>query len=210
MFLLGVDVGSDKPSAEFVLVERVRKNLRKYYHIIEVNRDLSIGDHAGVSEKITGVYNNIEYSVRKPRFSQNGRPKKIVHSKPIILIRLSNKEVDIADYVKQKKVPMECVLRGEGDEWIKETKGLCLGNNFYISQKVLFHCLLNVYRERRLIIDEKIPGVEVIAGFLKDMEKPENQIDGAPLPTEHAGLVFALSLPVWYYENLLSIRSKTS
>ena len=192
-----------------VLVQRVRKNLNKNYHVNTIERVSfnSIGNDT--VEEISRIYKDRKFTIRKPRFSQIGRPKKMVYEKPLIFVAYDGDTFDQVKYLKDRKIPANCIFFNDENEWRTEARGSCLKSDFYIPKKTLVAIIKGVIEQKRLIIKNKDDTEKIFKAFneYRDIQDGEVKVNDVK---SFDDLVLALAMPVWYYENLLSIRPRTA
>lgn len=189
-----------------ILVQYERKDLKKYYHTVDIHRSPL---DSGVDDLIEGIvrrYHDAKYTIRKPRFSQIGRPKKIVHERPLIFVGCSDHSLGYIHYLKQNNIPVNCVFLNDENDWHMEIPGRCLKSDFYIPKKDLVQNILAVIEQERLILmdgGDELKGALSRYGDYRDSSVQPKDVK--PLDD----IVLALAMPVWYYENLLSIRPRS-
>jgi hypothetical protein len=87
-----------------------------------------------------------------------------------------------------------------------EIRGKCLKNDFYIPKNDLIKNILTVIDQERLILNkDKDELRKALNVYRKGKSNDYKTQDVKPLDD----LVLALAIPVWYYENLLSIRPRS-
>lgn len=206
MYLIGADLTAETDVASMVLVQRVRKELRKYYHLTDMKRSLCNSTNQTMIEEIYRIYNDPNYTIRKPRFSQAGRPKKIVNERPLIFLACTDASLEYIYYLKEKKIPAICVFVTDGEKWQMEASGKCLKNDFFIPKHNLIQTLLDVIEQKRLI--PYVDGNELDKAIreYRNVMRSSFKVDDK---RRFDGFVLALAMLVWYYENLLSIRPRT-
>jgi len=208
VYFIGAELTGKTGFASMILMERVRKDLKKYYHVLDIKRFHFNSDANDLLEEIARRYNDARYTIRKPRFSQIGRPKKIVNEKPLIFITCCDESLKWMNGLKQNKIPAHCVFLTDQNDWRTEIPGKCLKSDFYVPKKNLINNILAVIEQDRLIMAKKEAAGEVLEAFNKYRKMKDVTLhtqDVKPLDD----LVLALAMPVWYYEHLLSIRPRT-
>jgi hypothetical protein len=205
MYLIGVEFKGETDIASMVLIKRIRKELRKHYHVLDVQRSL-INSTNPIIGKISKIYNDPNYTIRKPRFSQIGRPKKIVNERPLIFVACSDVSLKYIHYLKQKKIPATCISVTNEKNWRMEANGNCLKGDFFIPKKILISILLAVIEQERLVLNkDEYELSEALNAYRNVGSCTITKGDKSTLDD----LVLALAMPVWYYENLLAIRPRT-
>jgi hypothetical protein len=208
MYLIGAELTGKTDFVSMAFIQRVRKDLRKYYHVLEIKRSRFNSDVNDLLAEIISRYNDAKYTIRKPRFSQIGRPKKIINERPLIFVGCDENSLEYIQYLKQLKIPANVVIFTDEDDWHVEIPGKCLKSDFYIPKKTLIKNMRTVIEQDRLIMNEEGTLGELFEAFKEYMEVRDanvNTQDIRPLDD----LVLALAMPVWYYEHLLSIRPRT-
>jgi hypothetical protein len=104
MYLIGAELTGKTGFASMILFQRVYKDLKKYYHVLDLKRYPFNSDVNYLIDSIESIYNNAKYVVRKPRFSQIGRPKKIITEKPLIFAACCDASLEYIQYLKQNKI----------------------------------------------------------------------------------------------------------
>ena len=102
---------------------------------------------------------------------------------------------------------MEGILIHDQNHWRKETNKIYWGNNYHVSKQNLIHALLSVFKQKRLNIDMQLPLSDKLNQALTYYNSNKNDKYPFRLINKDDDIVFALSLPVWYYENYLSIKN---
>lgn len=208
MYLVGAELTGKTGFVSMALVQRVRKDLKKHYHVFDVKRSSFSSGMSEVIEEISLIYNDRKYITRKPRFSQIGRPKKIVNEKPLVFISFGHDTGKQILHLKNSNIPAVCVFFTDENEWRTEVPGKCLKSDFYISKNTLIDTILNVVVQNRInMTNIEVAGKlnDALNEYRKAREKHASVQDVKPLDD----LALALAMPVWYYENLLSIRPRT-
>ena len=208
MYLIGAELTGETGFASIALVQRMRKDLKKYYHVIDIKRVSFNSNGNDLVEEIFRIYNDRKYTTRKPRFSQIGRPKKMVNEKPLLFTAFCDNTVEKMKYLKKRNIPASCIFFIDENEWRTEIPGKCLKSDFYISKNTLINTILGVIEQDRLIMTNRDSGEELFEAFNEYRKIKDAHVsaqDVKPLDD----LVLALAMPVWYYENLLSIRPRT-
>jgi len=208
MYLIGAELTGKTGFASIVLVQRVRKNLKKYYHVLDIQRFQSTPDARDCIDAIACIYKDASYTIRKPRFSQIGRPKKIVNEKPLVFVAYCEGPSDGVDNLKHRNIPANCVLVNDEDNWYIQVPGRCLKSDFSIPKRVLIKQILAVIEDNRLVLNSG-----KLSADISEVCEEYRGVIKESVSTHHIqpfdDLVLALAMPVWYYENLLSIRPRT-
>ena len=209
MYLIGAELTGKTGFASMVLVHRVRKDLKKYYHVINIKRLSFDSNGNNLIKEVFRIYNDRKYTTRKPRFSQIGRPKKMVNEKPLIFTAFCDYTVAEMQYLKKRNIQASCIFFNDESKWRTEIPGKCLKSDFYISKNTLISTILGVIEQDRLIMTNKESGEELFEAFNEYRKIKDAHVSAQDVkPLED--LVLALAMPVWYYENLLAIRSRRS
>jgi len=208
VYLIGAELTGKTGFASMTLVQRIRKDLKKYYQVIDIKRLFFNSNGNNLIEEILRIYNDRKYTTRKPRFSQIGRPKKMVNEKPLIFTAFCDNTVKEMQCLKKRNIPASCIFFIDENEWRTEIPGKCLKSDFYISKNILINTILGVIEQDRLIMTNKEDVKELFEAF-NEYRKIKDAHVRAQDVEPFDDLVLALAMPVWYYENLLSIRPRT-
>lgn len=203
MYFIGTELTGNTGFISMVLIERIRKELQKYYQVIDMKRSPLTEGADDLVADIMHIYHDPKYTIRKPRFSQIGRPKKIIHEKPLIFAGCFGKSTASILQLKRHKIPVTCIFATDQDHWRMEADGTCMKSDFFVPKNHLVRNLLAVIDQNRLILG---PGVTDLIGAIKEHGEKTCRIQDIGLIDD---LLLALAMPVWYYENLLSIRPRS-
>jgi len=202
MYLLGMDSVSNPDFATYVFLKRVWKNLKKQYYLIDIKRFHSDTCLSEIKNEIVKIYTDRKYIIKEPHFNQNGRPAIKVYSNPKVFINFTDTDACQTDSFKKMGIPIETVFITGEKRWRKEIHGKCLGNNYYVPKYFIVRNLLMAFEQNRIIIEKGLPFADNLLNGIKTYQKDKD------LPrSENDDVVLALSMPVWYYENFLSIKS---
>ena len=197
-----------------LIIKKVRKNLKKYYYLLDIQFHSNLSPDADLLQYCVKTYNNQQYIIKKPRFNQNGRPSKTINTPPLILINDSALNAGLIKSLRSQNIPVEAISINTDDtkseNWQHQTAGPKLGYNFVIPEKILINCLIKVAKQQRLIINHQPLFCQNLIEIIlnEKLENPDNEIYKKEIILKP--LILALGMPVWYYENLLAIRPKTS
>ena len=161
MYLIGAELTGKTDFASMVLVQRVRKDLKKYYHVVNIKRFSFDFNGNDLIEEIFRIYNDRRYTTRKPRFNQIGRPKKMVNEKPLLFAAFCDNTVEEMLYLKKRNIPASCIFFTDESKWRIEIPGKCLKSDFYVSKNTLINNILGVMEQDRLIMTKKEAGEEI-------------------------------------------------
>ena len=210
MFLLGIKLGGENFLNTYIFLKRIRKNLKKYYHIISIKQYDKRTDLTVVEEEAVNIYNDEKYIIKKPRFSQDKRPVKTVYANPVILVNPSGAHAE-KDFIRRKDVPAEVFFYIKGEKWEIENDERHLGHNFYIPEHILLQDLIRVINDNRLIIKNIPDFSSSLAKELKKLQCLGTDMKEDIFPSidnfENKDILLSMSMPVWFYENYLDIRS---
>ena len=204
MFLIGVSLGEGGPHTAIVIVKRVRKNLRKYYHVLDGRCLPAPSGYAAVTGEIEAAYGRRDLTVDKPRFNQNGRPVRRVRIRPLVLVEHAGCGAELIQHLRNRRIPVEAFRFAEILSWQKQDFGRGLGHDLTVSTENFVETLRQVYDQHRLVFPPDQP-----AGLRHELEKFLRSAKIRPSGDKSGNLAAALSLPVWYYENLLALRPKS-
>ncbi len=210
MFLLGIKLGGKKFLNTYVFLKRIRKNLKKYYHVISIKQYDKGTDLSVVEEEAVNIYNDEKYIIKKPRFSQDKRPVKTVCANPLIFVNPSGLHAE-KNFIRGKDVPAEVFFYIKGEKWEIEDDDRHLGHNFYVPEHILLQDLIRVVNDNRLIL-EKVPDFSCsLAKEFKKLQVSTADIKDSLFPSidnfENKDIILSMSMPVWFYENYLDIRA---
>lgn len=208
MYLIGAELTGKTGFVSMAFIQRVRKDLRKYYHVLEIKRSRFNPDVNDLLAEIICRYNDAKYTIRKPRFSQIGRPKKIINERPLIFVGCDENSLEYIQYLKQRKIPTNIVICTDEDDWRVEIPGKCLKSDFYIPNKNLIKNIRTVIEQDRLIMYNQGDLGELFEAFKEYMKVRDVNVNTQDI-RHFEDLILALAMPVWYYENLLSIRPRS-
>ena len=207
MFFFGINIDTDNKVANFVILKKSQKNLKKHYTMISGILLQNQLNNKTITEQIISHYKNSNYSIRKRIYNQNNRPSKFIISPPKIVIGFLSKKDHVEknamlNELRSKKIPIEAVFAGDFKEVIKKEYGKALGDNYFVSKKDIYENLFNLYNQKRFIIDDKISFKDNLKNELNskiDFFKHTDQITNTFLQT--------VSYPLWFRENIKYKRS---
>ena len=209
MFLLGIKLGGKNFLNTYVFLKRIRRNLKKYYHLISIKQYDKGTDLFVVEKEAVNIYNDEKYIIKKPRFSQDKRPVKTVYSNPLIFVNPSGAHSE-KNFIREKDVPAEVFSYIKGEKWEIEDDDRHLGHNFYVPEHILLQDLIRVVNDNRLILEE-VP--DFSCSLAKELKKLVSiaDIKNSLFPSidnfEYKDIILSMSMPVWFYENYLDIQA---
>ncbi len=202
MFLAGISQGE---ATAFVIIEKSLKNLKKHYVMKSVRVFPSDTDIADIENEFEAIYNDRNLTVSRRVFSQDRRPAKRVKIPPLIVMAFTGTDTSRVVRLRKRKIPAEGISLCKEDTWRKEDYGpICLGNNYYVPEHEPLRIMTAVLQEGRLIIEGNIPDAE---NLIREITRSHS----GPLPCcaesrSRENIISALSLPVWFSENVRTIR----
>jgi len=121
----------------------------------------------------------------------------------LIVISFTGTDAGRLVRLRKRKIPAEGISLCKEETWRKEDYGpICLGNNYYVPEYEPMRVMKAVLMEHRLIIEENIPDSKnPIREISRDHSGSLTHGDGS-----RGNLISALSLPVWFSENVRVIK----
>jgi hypothetical protein len=206
MFFFGININLDNKLTDFVILKKTQKNLKKHYTLIsEIYLQKQL-DNKEITEQIILHYNNRKYSIRKRIYNQNNRPSKSVLTYPKIIIGFLSKKSyseknSLVDELRSKIMPIEAVITGDFKDVLKKEYGKALGDNYFVPKKNICENILNLYNQKRLIIDEKFFLKNDLKNILNSKIDFFKQTSNKKKYNANAFLQ-AASYPLWFRENI--------
>ncbi|MDM8525296.1 hypothetical protein QUF80_18145 [Desulfococcaceae bacterium HSG8] len=202
MFFSGMVLGKNEDSATHVIIKKRLKNVKKQYHLEDIMRFPPGTGYSEIESHIIKTYNDRKFIINKRVFSQDRRPAKSVRMYPTVIAGFTGTDTTRIDALRKKKIPVEGIAVYDEKKWRKEEYGqICLGNNYYVPGGELLRNLVRVFQQGRLVIEDHIPFAELLSSELTHLSLTEKLSE-----TKHTGIISALSLPVWFCENIRVIR----
>jgi hypothetical protein len=200
MFVLGVFWGAPGAPSALVLLEQTFKNLRRHYQIETVVEALPEPGLEALAVRVAEIFEDRRYAHLKRVFSQDRRPSKHVKVMPRIVLAPAVDSTEAADYLRDRKLPVNCVICRDLAHWQKlDYHRICLGHNYLVSPGALADCLAAVAAENRL--GYPAGAVETAAQVaLLRAAVPH----GSGWPPK--GSALALAAAVWVAETLKSVK----
>ena len=118
MFFFGINIDFDTKLADFVILKKSQKNLKKHYTLASIISLQNQFDNKKITEQIISHYNDNSYSIRKRIYNQNNRPSKSILTPPKIVIGFLSKKnhaekSTLSDELRSKKVSVEALFTGD-------------------------------------------------------------------------------------------------
>jgi hypothetical protein len=200
MFVLGVFWAAPGAPSALVLLAQSFKNLRRHYQIETVVEALPEPGLEALAVRVAEIFEDRRYAHFKRVFSQDRRPTKHVKVMPRIVLAPAVDATEAADYLRDRKLPVTCVVCRELAHWQKlDYHRIGLGHNYLVSPGALADCLAAVAAENRL--GHPAGAVESAAQVaLLRAAVPH----GSGWPPK--GTALALAAAVWVAETLKSVK----
>jgi hypothetical protein len=200
MFVLGVFWAAPVAPGALILMEQTFKNLRRHYRIETVVEALPEVGLEALAERAAEIFEDRRYARIKRVFSQDRRPTKHIKVMPRIVLAPAADSAEAADYLRERKLPVTCVICRELAHWQKlDYHRICLGHNYLVSPGVLADCLAAVAAENRL-------------GYPAGAVETATQVASLRAAVSHGsgwppkGTALALAAAVWVAETLKSVK----
>ncbi len=212
MFYLGIYCGENIDQTTIIILKQLLKNVKKHYQVKTIKR-FPIGTiFFEIEKQIVKFYNDQQLIVKKRIFSQDRRPAKNVKAHPKIVIDFTNIEAGQIDGLRKRKISVEGIsIKNSENGWRKENQEIGLGNNYYVSRHDLMVNLLNVFEQKRLIIDKEAPFADNLIEELKnckiELNTKNKKFSKVQREKEYNDIIMALAAPVWFRETIRYSRT---
>jgi len=194
MLLVGVHLNATR-----VLLDQDFSHLKKHYRMLSIHRYSPMSQPAGIEDDLARIYSDKRYTDRKRLFSQDGRPSKMVRSRPKLIVHSPRGCTAIVEALRRRRIPVEGIFLDEDQGWRQDDVGKGLGYNYHVSTDAIEVVLSRVIAEQRLTCEESVnpttgagPSAEKIVPGPSDGEDAFRQ---------------ALAAAVWFRETIRYNRS---
>lgn len=203
MYYLGIYLNKDASGlSAYALVEKQLKNLKKQYAVIDVN-EFPIGVRfSDIEEKIMTTIHDRSLLIVKKVFSQDRRPPKKVPAFPVAVCGFDPEKGNPFTPVRQKEIPVECVILSEDVTHQTKDAQLTLGDNHFVPRYHVLKTFSRVLNQKRFETDS--------TGFQSADRSFRNHIlkaRGNPaISLPDTPLLMAMAIPVWFAEHVRKIK----
>jgi len=205
MYYWGIRRGQDR--TVFALVKKFQKNVKKHYALMCVEQYEGQVPDDELLEKISSLYHDRQYKVRKRLFSQERRPSKTALVNPGIIIGYhGEKESGIVTALKRKRIVAESIVIEKNGQGHREEQGR-LGRVYRVPGQTLLEAAIRTAEQGRFILDAEI---SIADETIRNMTG--HQFAAWAKAYTARGRVsdelkFAVSMPIWFREAIRYYRA---
>ncbi len=206
MFFLSLCPGETGDFTTVLAINQTFKNVQKYYSLIKIISLPCAYNGNEIRAAVESVWRDKDHVTHKRLFSQDRRPSRMVQENPRLMVNYAAAGNRLAHDLRASHIPAEGFFIQKSGAWSRETPGKGLGDNYRVSAIDLMDALGTVYAQNRLNIANATPHTDRLVCRLEQIKASRMQNTAAcgdiADALEPADLVFALSIPVWFRENI--------
>lgn len=191
----------------FALIKKFQKNVKKHYALINIEEHEGQVPDDELLEKISSLYHDRQYMIRKRLFSQERRPSKTALVNPGIIIGFPEKrESDLMTALKRKRVMAESVVIEKKGLGHREEQARP-GRTYHVPGQDLLDAVIGAAEQGRFILDDEF---SLAGDTIRNMTR--QQFSAWVKAHAERGRVsdevkFAVSLPIWFREAIRYYRA---
>jgi len=150
MYLVGVCCGGVRAATQLAVVHRARRGMAKRYEVVRTSSHPASTHAADLAAALALLYGERGLTIRKPRFSQVGRPRKWILARPTVLVG-GRPGTQLVEELHRRRVVFMTVSARPGTAWRVETRPGRPGADLSVAPEDLAGVLDRVRGERRLV-----------------------------------------------------------
>jgi hypothetical protein len=205
MFFLSLCPDDAGDAARILAIHQTFKNVKKYYRLIKIiTVPRAMGDD-DITAAVAKIWRDKDYSAHKRLFSQDRRPSRVVRENPRLIANCASAGERLVHDLRRLDIPVEGFFIQPSDLWSRESLGKALGDNYRVRVFDLVCAVATVYAQNRLDLthcaaraDGLVHEIDKIKAALMENDAESGFADRI----KPSDLFLALSMPVWFRENI--------
>lgn len=205
MFFLSLCPDDAGDAARIVAIHQTFKNVKKYYRLIKIITLPWVMGGDDITAAVAEIWRDKDHSALKRLFSQDRRPSRVVRENPRLIVNCGSLGERLLHDLRRLAIPVEGFFIQPSDLWSRESPGKALGDNYRVRVYDLFCAVAAVFAQNRLDLTHCAARAE---GLLCEIDKMKGALmendaeSGFADRVNPSDLFVALSMPVWFRENI--------